>query len=143
MELLYEREYGLNELPEVVGQLSPIIKRNPHLAISGDMGAGKTTFIASLCETLGLDGSIDSPTFGLVNTYKRGEIELHHFDWYRLRTADELQSIGWEEYVSSGAFIAVEWPERVPEALDESFLLLKLTLTDSENRRKIQVFGTE
>lgn len=82
-----------------------------HFALFGEMGVGKTTFIQGICQTLGLHFA-GSPTFSLVNEYELNDgRKLFHFDLYRLNSPEELSAIGFEEYLDSGAFIFVEWPQ--------------------------------
>lgn len=76
------------------------------------MGAGKTTFIKSLCSRLGVTDTMSSPTYSVVNEYAaHGGQRLYHFDLYRLRTTSELVDIGFEEYLESGYYLFIEWPE--------------------------------
>src|SRR5690242_8888647 len=75
----------------------------------GDMGAGKTTFIKSLCEYLGVDEPATSPTFSIVNEYQGRDSKIYHFDFYRLKKQDEALDMGYEEYFYSGHYCFIEW----------------------------------
>ncbi len=80
--------------------------------ISGDMGAGKTTLVKLICQKLGVDESVSSPTFSLVNEYQTTSGNLvYHFDLYRLKDEEELFDLGFEEYLDRGAYVFIEWPE--------------------------------
>ncbi len=83
------------------------------LALSGQLGAGKTTFVQGLAEGLGITEPVQSPTFILLNLYEG----LAHFDLYRLKTADDFTALGFHEYFHSGVLCAIEWPERIQELL--------------------------
>ncbi len=87
-------------------------------AFKGEMGAGKTTFIKALCEVLGVEDVINSPTFAIVNEYRSESGELiYHFDFYRINKIEEAYDFGYEDYLYSGALCFIEWPERVEELL--------------------------
>ena len=106
------------------------------IALHGDMGAGKTTFSAALCAAMGVPGTVNSPTFSLVNEYltRSGET-LYHMDWYRLRDEAEALQAGMEEYLYSGAVCLVEWPERAPDLLPAGTLHAWLEVLGPETRR--------
>ena len=95
------------------------------LAYRGDLGMGKTAFTRGLARGLGFTGRVTSPTFTIVNEYE-GRIPLFHFDMYRLGGPDELFDIGWEDYLARGGVCAVEWSERVPDAMPPGTLWVTL-----------------
>ena len=111
------------------------------IAMFGELGAGKTAFIRGLARGLGCRGRVVSPTFTIVNEYY-GDRDLFHFDMYRLRSADELFDIGWEDYLSRNGVCAVEWSENVPEAFDGSEIRVTIEKT-SDTGRKITLEGVE
>ena len=88
-------------------------------AFYGKMGAGKTTFIKAVCEELGVEDVITSPTFAIVNEYTTGENSIYHFDFYRIKKLEEVYDMGSEEYFYSGALCFIEWPELIEELLPE------------------------
>ncbi|MGL5729700.1 MAG: tRNA (adenosine(37)-N6)-threonylcarbamoyltransferase complex ATPase subunit type 1 TsaE [Bacteroidales bacterium] len=88
-------------------------------AFHGEMGAGKTTFIKALCEVLGVEDVINSPTFAIINEYRSdltGEL-IYHFDFYRINKIEEAYDFGYEDYFFSGSLCFIEWPEKVEELL--------------------------
>jgi tRNA threonylcarbamoyladenosine biosynthesis protein TsaE len=88
-------------------------------AFRGNMGAGKTTFIKAICEELGVEDTINSPTFAIVNEYRsedNGEL-IYHFDFYRINKLSEAEDLGAEDYFYSGALCFIEWPEKIEELL--------------------------
>lgn len=81
-------------------------------ALHGDLGAGKTTLIKAFCKVLGVADRTSSPSFAIVNEYRTGNGDLlYHFDLYRLKAAEELDGIGFDEYLDSGSYCFIEWPE--------------------------------
>ena len=92
---------------------------NTVFAFYGKMGAGKTTFVKAICEELGVEDTITSPTFAIVNEYRSdlaGEL-IYHFDFYRIKKLDEVYDMGYEDYFYSGAICFIEWPELIEELL--------------------------
>ena len=94
-------------------------------AFYGSMGAGKTTFIKAICEELGVDDVITSPTFAIVNEYTLTSqpepipATVYHFDFYRIKKLEEVYDMGYEDYFYSGALCFIEWPELIEELLPE------------------------
>ena len=89
-------------------------------AFYGKMGAGKTTFIKALCEVLGVEDVITSPTFAIINEYTDGNDEpIYHFDFYRIKKLEEVYDMGYEDYFYSGNLCLMEWPELIEELLPE------------------------
>lgn len=104
-------------------------------ALHGDLGAGKTTLIKGFCMALGVQDHTSSPTFAIVNEY-RSELggSVYHFDLFRLRDQDELRGIGFEEYLDSGAYCFIEWPELAGDLLPPGTLHLWLSVGEKEVR---------
>ena len=87
-------------------------------AFRGEMGAGKTTFIKAVCECLGVDEAVNSPTFAIVNEYRSESGELiYHFDFYRINDKEEAFDFGYEDYFYSGSLCFIEWPELIEDLL--------------------------
>ena len=112
------------------------------LALRGGLGMGKTAFTRGLARGLGYTGRVTSPTFTIVNEYD-GATPLFHFDMYRLGSSDELFDIGWEDYLIRGGVCAVEWSERVTDALPEDTLWVDIARGSGENDRIITITGGE
>ncbi len=90
-------------------------------AFYGKMGAGKTTFIKAVCEELGVDDVITSPTFAIVNEYQPASspTSIYHFDFYRIKKLEEVYDMGYEDYFYSGSLCFIEWPELIEELLPD------------------------
>ncbi|NLU24491.1 MAG: tRNA (adenosine(37)-N6)-threonylcarbamoyltransferase complex ATPase subunit type 1 TsaE [Clostridiales bacterium] len=108
--------HSVTETESIGAQLGETLRPGTVLAYRGDLGMGKTAFTRGLARGLGVRGRVTSPTFTIVNEYP-GVIPLFHFDMYRLGSSDELFDIGWEDYLARGGVCAVEWSERVSDAL--------------------------
>lgn len=98
-------------------ELAKELKPGDVVCLEGDLGAGKTTFTQGLAAALGVPGRVTSPTFCIVQEHQSPEILLVHMDLYRLRGEEDVEAIGWEDYLSRGAILAVEWPERAGSLL--------------------------
>ena len=125
---------------ELVGaKLAKQLNPGAVIAYRGDLGAGKTAFTRGLARGLGIADTVTSPTYTIVNEYLSGRMPLFHFDMYRLRSADELFDIGWEDYLERGGVCAVEWSENVADALENP---ITVTIEKTgEQSRKITVTG--
>lgn len=104
------------------------------IAYEGDLGAGKTAFTRGLARGLGISEPVTSPTYTIVNEYLSGRLPLFHFDMYRLRSADDLFDIGWEDYLERGGICAVEWSENVAEAMAGA-ITVRIEKTGEDSRR--------
>ena len=118
MELKIEK---LDNIREAAKQFIANIGDSTVFAFYGNMGAGKTTFVKAVCEELGVDDVITSPTFSIVNEYRSeqtGEL-IYHFDFYRVKKIEEVYDMGFEDYFYSGALCFIEWPELCEEVLPD------------------------
>ena len=123
-----------NQLPEAASEILSFASNNRVFLFYGDMGAGKTTLIKSLCSQLGSDDNVTSPTFAIVNEYT-GPNTIYHFDFYRLKNQAEAMDIGFEEYLYSGNYCFIEWPEKIPDLLPLHYVTVSIQVLDSGFRR--------
>ncbi len=130
------------ETEQLGEQLGRTLRPGSVVAYRGDLGMGKTAFTRGLARGLGCTCRVTSPTFTIVNEYS-GALPLFHFDMYRLDSSDELFDIGWEDYLSRGGVCAVEWSERVEDALPDDALWVSIARGNGENDRIITVTGGE
>ncbi len=104
------------------------------IAFEGEMGAGKTTFIKSICKALGVLDITSSPTFSIVNHYLAPRGNVYHFDFYRLNDPSEALAIGVDEYFSDGSFCLIEWPEKVGNLLPSGHVKVRIEPLSSTTR---------
>ncbi len=124
---------------ELGKKLSLKLKPGDTVSLEGDLGTGKTAMTKGIAAGLGITEPITSPTFTLVNTYE-GNATLHHFDVYRVDDADELYTIGWEEYFDRDAITVVEWGDRFPELLPANTLHIRISRDDENPENRILTF---
>ena len=107
-------------------------------AFYGKMGAGKTTFVKAICEELGVEDVITSPTFAIINEYE-GDETIYHFDFYRIKRLEEVYDMGYEDYFYSGALCFIEWPELIEEILPDD--AVRVSITEQEDGSRIVSFS--
>ena len=114
-------------------------------AFYGKMGAGKTTFVKAICEELGVDDVITSPTFAIINEYTASPstllpppFSIYHFDFYRIKKLEEVYDMGYEDYFYSGALCFIEWPELIEEILPDD--AVRVSITEQEDGSRLVSF---
>ena len=130
---------SVEETWSVAAQLAPALTPGRVIALTGDLGAGKTTFMQGLGIALGIRRPVTSPTFTLSVEYPTPRFKLVHMDLYRLSGPDDLLAIGFAEHIESGAVVAVEWPERAAALIPQDAIHISFTLTDAEDERMIEI----
>ena len=115
--------------------LASLLKKGDLVVLSGELGAGKTKFTEGFLKFFKLEDEISSPTFNIVNEYKKDDISIYHFDVYRLEDVSEFYEIGGDEYFENGICL-IEWGELIKDALPKSFISIDITkLENDENKR--------
>ena len=122
----YGKPVALDQLEAVAQELLDVSGGRKVWLFLGEMGSGKTTLIKVICEQLGVTSNMSSPTFSLVNEYATPGRKLYHFDFYRIRREEEAYDIGANEYLDSGNFCFVEWPDRIPSFWQTDYFLIRL-----------------
>lgn len=131
---------SLDKINETAVEFIRAMGDNTVFAFVGGMGAGKTTFIKAICENLGVEDVINSPTFSIVNEYRSESGELiYHFDFYRINKIEEVYDFGYEDYFYSGSLCFIEWPELIEPILPKDTVIVHITVNDDGSRSvKIQ-----
>jgi tRNA threonylcarbamoyladenosine biosynthesis protein TsaE len=126
---------NLSEIHKAAGQFVAGMGNDKVFAFYGAMGAGKTTFIKAVCEELGVQETITSPTFAIINEYRdSGGNSIYHFDFYRIQKLEEAFDFGYEDYFYSGNLCFIEWPELVEPLLPANTVRVCITGTDNGTR---------
>lgn len=127
------------ETIELGKELASKLKKGDIIILSGDLGSGKTKFTEGILTYFGLEEEISSPTFTIVNEYNTDQLNIYHFDVYRLNDIDEFRAIGGEEYFEKGACI-IEWGEMIEEVLPPDYIKITFSRNlDYENKRNISI----
>jgi tRNA threonylcarbamoyladenosine biosynthesis protein TsaE len=137
MEIIFE----LDEIETIAHKFLQIVKPNKVFAFSGDLGAGKTTFINALCKQLGVTESVTSPTYSIIQEYAGADNEIiYHIDLYRLKSDREAMDAGIEDCINSDEICMIEWPERAPSIFpDETVYASVETLSDRTRKLVVQL----
>ena len=128
--------YTLSEIEGAVKQVWENGKKYKVWAFYAEMGSGKTTFIHALCEYLGVEDAVSSPTYAIINEYKSKVVgKIFHSDWYRLKNEEEAIHTGVEDILFSGSLCLIEWPEKAEGLLDDSTFKIHIEVIDEKTRR--------
>jgi tRNA threonylcarbamoyladenosine biosynthesis protein TsaE len=131
--------YQLSNIDKVSTQIIENAKNNKIWLFFGEMGAGKTTLIKSICKNLGVSEEINSPTFSIVNEYKtiNGKT-IYHFDFYRVKSIEEVYDMGIEDYFKTNNICLIEWPNKIDEILNDE-ITYKIEINMVEENRFIKI----
>lgn len=135
--------YSPEETIEIGKKIASTLKKGDVIVLTGDLGSGKTKLTEGILTYFGLEKEISSPTFTIVNEYYTENLNIYHFDVYRLEEAEEFSAIGGEEYFEKGACI-IEWGEIIEELLPKDYIQINFSRDlENENRRnmKVEMFG--
>ena len=129
---------NLEQLNSIAKQILDYTSTHKKFAFYGDIGVGKTTLIKALSLQLGFTDTVSSPTFSIVNEYQVDRnIKIYHFDFYRIEDENEAYDMGYEEYFFSNAYCFIEWPEKIPNLIEDH--MVKINMSIAGNTRKIEV----
>jgi len=134
-----------NDTKSFAKNLASKLQKGDIIVLTGDLGSGKTKFTEGFLSYYGLENEISSPTFTIVNEYKKENVIIYHFDVYRLESSDDFYAIGGEEYFDNGICI-IEWGELIEDVLPESYIKISFKKDNfNENIRtlNIQTYGNK
>jgi tRNA threonylcarbamoyladenosine biosynthesis protein TsaE len=138
LEQLFSEEGVLCQTPEdmvALGrEVSVLLRRGTVVSLEGPLGAGKTQLSKGMAAALGCSDEASSPSFTLVHEYGGGRLPLHHFDFYRLKSSQELLAIGYDDSLGNGA-VMIEWGDKFPEALPAGTVRVRITILPEGGRR--------
>ena len=130
-----------NETKQFAKSLASKFNKGDVIILSGDLGSGKTKFTEGFLSYFGLENEISSPTFTIVNEYLKDDINIYHFDVYRLEDIDEFFAIGGDEYFDKGICI-IEWGELIQDALPKDYIKIKISKDENnENLRILEIYS--
>ncbi len=131
-----EVNFTLQKIREAASRFLTLAGTNKVIALHGEMGAGKTTFVHAVCEELGVTDAISSPTFSIINQYQSAKGEtVYHLDLYRLKDEEEAIEAGVEDCLFSGSYCFVEWPERAAGLFPENTLAVHIATINNDTRK--------
>ena len=128
---------SLDKIADAAQEFVSQIGEKRVFAFYGGMGAGKTTFIKAVCDQLGVNDAVTSPTFAIVNEYTSLMGPIYHFDFYRINRASEVLDIGFDDYIYSGNLCLMEWPELIEDFLPEETTIVKIMEIENGMRKII------
>lgn len=130
---------SLEETQKLAQEFAKRLRPGDIVAFSGELGAGKTSFIQGLAGGLGVSKKyyVNSPTFTILNVYEEGKHPIYHYDWYRLGNDAEVTDLGFEEYMEGNGITVIEWAEKFPNLLPERTIWIKMSVIGEEKRRII------
>ena len=128
-----------NDTKKLAIKMASMLKKGDVLVLCGDLGSGKTKFTEGFLTYFGLENEISSPTFTIVNEYKKNNINIYHFDVYRLEDSSEFYAIGGDEYFENGICL-IEWGELIQDALPNEYIKIDFSRNDlNENERVLNI----
>ena len=133
--------YSEEETREIATRLAQEMTPGMVVAMVGDLGAGKTCFVRGMARALGVpeEVPVTSPTFAIMNVYDQGRLPVYHFDLYRLADEDELEAVGFRDYVGGAGVAVIEWADRIPDVMPQGSIWVRISDGVEPNERTIIV----
>lgn len=131
MKITVSNKSGLFQVAQT---LVDFAKNERFFILNGPMGAGKTTFTKEICKVFGVEDTVSSPTFSIINEYLGENNTIYHFDFYRIKSLTEVYDIGYEDYFYGDGICIVEWAEKVQSLLPESYIEVNIEVLDEDSR---------
>lgn len=128
-----------DDLKKIAYKIGSMMSGGEVIALIGNLGAGKTTFVKEFAKALGVSENIKSPTFNYVLEYMSGRLPLYHFDVYRLEDSFEVYDTGYEDYINSNGVVIIEWADIIEEELPQNYIRIELSYCEEENAREVEI----
>ena len=125
---------SIKELPGVAEDILKKYKDYKIFFLYGNLGAGKTTLVQAFCKQLGIKEPVTSPTFAIIQEYKTGKGQVYHLDLYRIKNHAELEEIGIQEYLESGSYCFIEWPQLLEDFIEQPLVKVEIIAMQNEKR---------
>lgn len=139
-----EKIMTFEELNSLAIKMSQYVDKNTVIALIGDLGTGKTTFVKEFAKNFGIEENIKSPTFNYVLEYLSGKYPLYHFDVYRLSDPEEIYEIGYEDYINGDGVSLIEWANIIESELPKEYIEIKFYYDGDETRKvSLRYVGNE
>ena len=132
--MIKQVKYSLTKIDEISQLIVDKIKTIKTIMLRGELGSGKTTIVKSVLKKIGVNEVVTSPTFSIVNEYNSAETIVYHFDLYRIENTEELDVIGFEDYIHGQNICFIEWPEIVLDKINFKYLDIEVKYLDENNR---------
>lgn len=129
---------NLKDTNVLAKKFAKLLRGGEVVLLSGDLGAGKTTFTRSVLKALGVKGEVTSPTFTIMREYATKKFNIYHFDMYRISNSDEVREFGLEDYIYSGdkrSIVFIEWAENIMDMLNGKFIKINISLNGGDGRK--------
>ena len=134
----YKLKYTIDTIHIVSDHIKDLINNHTIFLFEGELGSGKTTLIKKILKDVGISEHVKSPTFSLVNEYIENDLIIFHFDLYRVKKENELDNIGFYEYLDSGKLCFIEWPMIAIQNINRDYVLIKIRIT-GDSEREIEI----
>ena len=131
-------KYTIDTIHIVSDHIKDLINNHTIFLFEGELGSGKTTLIKKILKDIGISEHVKSPTFSLVNEYIENDLIIFHFDLYRVKNENELDNIGFYEYLDSGKLCFIEWPVIAIQNINRDYVLIKIRIT-GDSEREIEI----
>ena len=131
-------KYTIDTIHTVSDHIKDLINNHTIFLFEGELGSGKTTLIKKILKDVGISEHVKSPTFSLVNEYIENDLIIFHFDLYRVKNENELDNIGFYEYLDSGKLCFIEWPMIAIQNINRDYVLIKIRIT-GDSEREIEI----
>ena len=133
---------SLSETENIAQNIAKNLVGNEIIAFFGDLGVGKTAFIRGIAKYFNIENEVSSPTFSIINEYQTDKFKIYHFDMYRIKSSEDLESTGYFDYINRGVFL-IEWSENIENDIPDDAIEISIEKGNSETLRIIEIKGVD